>query len=657
MSLLTAHDLSMAYGPLDVFEGVQLAVAQGDRIGLVGPNGEGKTTLLRILAGELQPTSGQVHKRRGLRLGYLPQIPPPANERPLWDDMLTVFAGLRAEEAALADLAQRLAQDENNQALLDSYAAAQHTFELHGGYEYPTRIRHTLTGLGFRPEDFAIPLSQLSGGQRTRAMLAKLLLQKPDLLLLDEPTNHLDLQAVEWLEKTLLDWEGAMIIVAHDRYFLDRVVTKIWELAWGEIQLYRGNYSAYTQQRQQRLQEMRKNYEAQQAFIAKEQDYIRRNIAGQNTRQARGRRTRLQRLLAQQRLLAPRQRRAMKLHMQARIRSGELVLASHDLAIGYYADPQPVIKQDRSGGHVYVAPRPPAPQDTLLFRAEDLLLKRTECVGLIGPNGTGKTTFVKTLLGQIPPLAGELRLGASIRIGYLAQVQDAFPMDATLLDILLEADPRLTIGEARHWLARFLFIDDDVYKTVATLSGGQRSRLALAILARKDVNFLVLDEPTNHLDIESQEVLQNMLEDFNGTVLLVSHDRYLIDALATQIWAISDGRLQAYEGNYSAYVTTRQERAQQKDEENHSTLTPAQQQRRLSKEQRRKRRAREQRQAEAQSIENEIHALEAELKALSNQLAAASQARQLEEVQRLGEAYAQGEDRLQKLMEKWIDLV
>lgn len=646
----------MSYGPLDVFAGVSCTIAADDRIGLVGPNGEGKTTLLRIFADELTPTAGKVHMRKGLRWGYLPQIPPPATDKTLWDDMLDVFAALRQEEAALAELEQKLADPQADESLLQAYAERQQAFEIKGGYEYPVRIQQTLTGLGFKPDQFHVPLVQLSGGQRTRALLARILLQKPDLLFLDEPTNHLDLQAVEWLEHVLLGWKGAMVIVAHDRYFLDRVVTRIWELAWGELTAYRGNYSHYVQQREARREQMRKAYESQQAFIAKEQDYIRRNIAGQNTRQAKGRRTRLQRMLAQQRLVAPHKHKQMTLDMRARLRSGTLVLATHNLAIGYRARPLPAKREERSGGYVYVAEQPPQPDDTLLFRAEDVTLKRQERVGLIGPNGSGKTSFIKTLLGQIPPLAGELRVGASVRIGYLAQIQSNLPANATLLDVLMSADPQLTVAETRHWLARFLFTGDDVYKTVSSLSGGQRSRLALAILSRQDTNFLVLDEPTNHLDIESQEVLQGMIKRFEGSVLLVSHDRYLIDALATQVWAIEGGRLRPYKGNYSAYLAARQKEAQETETKS-TSLTDSQRHRKLSQAERRKRRMQEKRQAEAEALEGQIHELEAELERIGNDLAKASQEMQLDEVQRLGEVYAEAENRLHKLIEKWAILV
>ena len=655
MSLLTANNLAMSFGPLDVFDGVSCAVADGERIGLVGPNGEGKTTLLRILAGGLTPTAGAVHRRRGLRMGYLPQVPPPAGNRTLWEDMLEVFAALRREEEALQDLEARMSDPNGGDAILSVYAQRQHIFEAKGGYDYPHRIRRTLSGLGFRSDQFDMPLVQLSGGQRTRALLARLLLEKPDLLLLDEPTNHLDLAAVEWLENALVNWQGAMVIVAHDRYFLDRVATRIWEMAWGEMAIYRGAYSQYVVQREANQERLRKEYEAQQAFIAKEEDYIRRNIAGQNTRQAQGRRTRLQRMLRDKRIRAPRQRQRLNLRMDSRLRSGNLVLATKDLAIGYRAQTETGQREERSGGHVYRANGVVQPDDTFLFRADDLLCKRGERVGMIGPNGAGKTTFVRTLLGQVAPLEGELRIGASIRVGYLAQVQAALDPKATVLDTLMKTDPRLQAGEARAILARFLFSGDDAFKTVAVLSGGQRSRLALAQLSLQKANFLVMDEPTNHLDIESQEVLEDMLNAFDGTVLLVSHDRYLIEAIATQVWAIDSERMQGHEGNYSAYLAARQEEAA-KVADAPAQLTDSQHHRRRSREDRRKRREEEKRRDEADAVEQRIHALEEELAEISTALERASQSQQLNQVQRLGERYVQIEREMERLFEDWAAL-
>ena len=652
MSLLTANNLAMSFGPLDVFDGVSCAVAEGDRIGLVGPNGEGKTTLLRILTGELAPTAGGVYRRRGLRMGYLPQDPPAAGNRTLLEDMLEVFSKLQQEEKTLQELEARMADSTDGDAILEVYAQRQHDFEMKGGYDYPLRIRQTLSGLGFRSDQFDMPLSQLSGGQRTRALLARLLLEKPDLLLMDEPTNHLDLAAVEWLENALVNWQGGMVIVAHDRYFLDRVATRIWEMAWGEMAIYRGAYSQYVVQREERLERLRKEYEAQQAFIAKEEDYIRRNIAGQNTRQAQGRRTRLQRMMRDNRIVAPRQRRRLNLHMNSRLRSGGLVLATRNLAVGYRAQAEPAHKEDRSGGYVYRATRKIQPNDTFLFKADELLLDRGERIGVIGPNGAGKTTFVKTLLGQIAPLEGELRIGASIRIGYLSQVQAALDLKSTALDSLLKADPRLQIGEARHILARFLFSGDDVFKNVEALSGGQRSRLALAQLSLQKANFLVLDEPTNHLDIESQEVLEDMLNAFAGTVLLVSHDRYLIEAIATQVWGIDAERMRGYEGNYSAYMAACQEESA-KQIDAPEQFTESQHHRRRSREDRRKRREEEKRREEAEAVEQRILVLENELAEISAALERASQAQQLSELQRLGERYVEIEREMEQLIESW----
>ena len=660
MSLLTAQNLAMSFGPLDVFQGVNCVISQDDRIGLVGPNGEGKTTLLRILTGEMTPAEGNVHSRRGLSIGYLPQIPPPPGELTLWEDMLEVFSALIAEEKKLAALETRMAHPDQDvaEAALEAYANRQHAFEARGGYDYHTRIKQTLTGLGFKPEMFQQPVAQLSGGQRTRALLAKILLQKPDLLLLDEPTNHLDLTAIEWLESVLLKWDGAMVIVSHDRYFLDKVMTRIWEMMWGTLTVYRGNYSAYLVQRQAVLERMQKEYETQQALIARETDYIRRNLAGQNSRQAKGRRTRLERLLQRQRLTPPKQRQTMRLQMVSRVRSGELVLASENLAVGYRAHPLPPRRRQRSGGYVYEAPAPMDPDDLLLFRAEDLLLKRGERAGLVGPNGSGKTTFIRMLLGRISPLAGNLRVGASVRIGYLAQVQEGLAPEMSVLDSLMEADPRLTIGEARAFLARFLFSGDDVFKPIATLSGGQRSRLALARLSRQEINFLVLDEPTNHLDIESQEVLEAMLRDFNGTVLLVSHDRYLIDSIATQVWAVNaqDQRLRAYEGNYTAF-TAAKEAANAPTRTITDTKIANQRHREKSKEARRKRREIEKRQQEAQALEDKIHRLEKELESITSQLEAASLSQRVDEIQRLGERYQAVEAELETLIETWAALM
>ncbi len=670
MTVLTATTLAKRFGPLDVFQGVSVRVEKGDRIGLVGPNGEGKTTLLRLLAGLDAPSDGSIARMRGLTVGYLPQDPPAADEKTLWDDVSSQFDALRKQAAVLHRLEERMADPATYEAALEEYGPLQAAYEAAGGYEWELRVRQVLTGLGFPPAEHAMPLAYLSGGQRTRGLLAKLLLQEPDLLLMDEPTNHLDLHATEWLESVLLQWKGAMVVVSHDRYFLDRVATRIWELARQRLDVYRGNYSHYVQQRHERRDRQLKEWERQQEFIAKEQDYIRRNIAGQNTRQAQGRRTRLERMVDEDGLIErPMDQRSIRLNLDARLRSGSIVLRTHTLAIGYRkqtGNGQPPRREDVSGGFEYLGSRLPiGPDDTLLFTSEDIELKRGERAALLGPNGAGKSTFLKTILGQLPPLAGKVRVGASVHVGYLAQAHSDLRPEMTVLDAILEKAPRMEIGQARSYLGRFLFSGDDVAKPISTLSGGQRSRVALARLTLEGANLLLLDEPTNHLDIQSQEVLEDVLRSFPGTVLLVTHDRYLVDAVATQVWMIDAEQetLRAYPGNYSDYLA-----AVQAEQEalaaaaaaasgQPAVLTESQTHRERSREERRQRKAAEQRAADSDRLLSLIEGLEARLEAIGEEIAAASAAQDTRRVHDLGVEYQAVEARLHQLMEEWAEMV
>ena len=662
MTVLTGSNLSRRFGPLDVFQGVNIRVEKGDRIGLVGPNGEGKTTLLRILAGLDAPTDGVVTRMRGMTIGYLPQDPPPAGDRTLWDDVSAQFAGLMRRADELRRLEEQMADPLAYEQALAEYGPLQAAFEAAGGYDWELRVRQVLTGLGFPPAEHHLPLAYLSGGQRTRGLLARLLLQEPDLLLMDEPTNHLDLQATEWLESVLLQWRGSMVVVSHDRYFLDRVANRIWELASQRLDAYRGNYSHFSLQRTMRRERQLEEWKRQQQYIAKEQEYIRRNIAGQNTRQAQGRRTRLERMAAEDGLIErPEERQAIRLNLDARLRSGNLVMRTRDLVVGYRSSNgnQPR-REDVSGGYEYVARHSgPTPDDNVLFRSEDIELLRGERVALIGPNGAGKSTFLKTVLGQLQPLGGRLRIGASVHIGYLAQAHDMLVPEKTILDTILDASPRMEIGQARSFLGRFLFSGDDAYKTIEVLSGGQRSRVALALLTLQGANFLLLDEPTNHLDIDSQEVLEDMLKAFGGTVLLVTHDRYLVDAVATQVWALDAqrGEMRAYEGNYSAYLAAKaaEEETASESQVDDSALSDARLHRERSREERRQRKVVEQRQAEADRLEELIHSMERRLETLGEQIAAASQAQELERVRALGVEYQAVADRLHQLMEEWTE--
>jgi ATP-binding cassette subfamily F protein 3 len=538
MSLITATELAKSYGAQDVFEGVSVAIPHQARIALLGPNGVGKTTLLRLLAGSEKPDEGRIQRARWLRIGYLPQEVSYSRsrkdelKRTLWDSCLEAFSEIRAQEAELARLEELMADPQEAEKAMARYGPLQEAFERAGGYIYPSRVRQVLNGLGFTPQEYGRPLERFSGGERTRALLGRLLLEEPDLLILDEPTNHLDIAAIEWLEAWLRDWSGAEVLVSHDRYLLDRLVDTVWELSPRGVETYRGNYSAYVQQRAERRVYHATRYQAQQEHVRREQDYIRRNIAGQNTRQAQGRRKRLERLLREEAIARPEKERTVRIDFGQVDRSGDRVLETHELMIGYRDSLEP------------------------LFEVPDLLLTRGECVALIGPNGVGKTTFLKTLLGDVLPWAGEVKLGASLQVGYFAQAHEGLDPEHTVLEEILRVAPELKISQARDWLARFLFVGDTVDKPIEILSGGERGRVALAKLALEGANLLLLDEPTNHLDIVSQEILEEALNDFPGTILLVSHDRYLINALATQVWAITRHArtLEVFTGGYETYL-------------------------------------------------------------------------------------------------------
>lgn len=563
MGVLHANNLTKAHGPEVVFSGITFDLPARGRVAIVGPNGIGKTTLLRILAGEESASEGQAGLARGARLGYLPQEARFSGDHSLWEECVQGVARLQEQETELARLAEEMASNPQDEDLLARYGHLQHAFEYAGGYTYETRIQQVLTGLGFTPADYDLPLPKLSGGQRTRALLARLLLENPDVLILDEPTNHLDIAAVEWLESALRDFEGAALIVSHDRYFLDRVAEYIWEMSPAGFEQYRGNYSHYLKQREDRWADRRIYIETEYNRLQNEIDYIRKNIAGQRTQQAKGKLSRISREIraietygflairgkkwseygfsvhdmkieeAAQRLAALRvpehEMQDFKLSMRPKQRSGDLILRSTALTIGFPGKP--------------------------LFTVDELELRRLECAALIGPNGAGKTTFLRTILGQQSPLQGEVAMGASLRIGYFAQAHEDLRPELTLIEEVQRSRPGMLEKEVRPFLGRFLFSGDDHYKKVGMLSGGERGRLALAKLSLLDANLLLLDEPSNHLDIPAQEVLQKVLAEFDGTILMVSHDRYLIDALATQIWRIDmeEQRLDVFRGTYSEY--------------------------------------------------------------------------------------------------------
>lgn len=627
MSLLQANNLGKSYGAHDVLTGVELAVPHQARIALVGRNGVGKSTLLRILAGLDRPDSGRVKLAGRLRVGFLPQEATDSArwqdmlEETLWQSSLDAFSRLREMEAELADLERRMADPRQAEAALARYGHLQETFERAGGYRYQAESQRVLRGLGFDEGQFEVPLKRFSGGERTRALLGRLLLEDSDLLLLDEPTNHLDLDSIEWLESWLASWPGAAVIVSHDRYFLDRTVERVWQLTESGLHSYQGNYEDFVGQRAERQARQLKEYRTHRAYVAKEREYIRRNIAGQNSRQARGRRTRLKRLLGEGAVEAPRSRRTVSIRFGATDRSADIVLQSEGLEIG------------RRG--------------QALFQVPDLVLRRGERAAIVGPNGVGKTTLLQTLIGQIEPVSGRVNLGAGVSIGYFAQAHAGLEPSISVLEALMEVDPELGDGPARDMLARFGFEGEGVRKTVAALSGGERGRLALARLIAAGGNLLLLDEPTNHLDLESQEVLQAALSEFEGTILLVTHDRYLVNALATQVWSLRPGAesLQVVLGGYQAHLAAR-ERASLKHRAESADEVGAKS--RSKKPQGPSVRIRIER------IETRIQELEEALEDLAGRIERAGEDR--EKVRRLGERYASVERELQAHLEEWEQL-
>lgn len=539
MPIISIIQVGKSFGAERIFAGVNFQINENDRIGLVGPNGAGKSTLLNILAGREEPDDGNIAIARNTRVGYLAQVTDFQPENTLREEMLTVFTEIRAWEQELNELAHQLAipvaQNEltQHEQLLQRYADLQLRFEHAGGYTYENRVDQVLDGLGFTREQQASPVMHLSGGQQTRAALGKLLLQEPDLLLLDEPTNHLDLAALEWLETYLTGWKGALVVVAHDRYFLDKIVSRTIEMAFGRIEEYPGNYTTYLHLREERMERRMREYTAQQAQIAHTEEFIRRYKAGQRSREARGRQKLLDRL---ERVERPQDFPEMHFEFSPIVDSGLVVISTQKLAAGYISATK---------------------ERTELMRVADLELLRGDRVGLLGPNGSGKTTLLRTIIGELPPVAGQVHLGHNVRIGYYSQTHVGLNPERSILDEIRQVSTLSEEG-ARTFLGRFLFSGDDVFKPIGALSGGERSRIALAKLTLQGSNLLILDEPTNHLDLQSRQFLEEVLGEFEGTLLFVSHDRYFIDSLATKVWVIEDGVLIPYMGNYTEYRTRKQ---------------------------------------------------------------------------------------------------
>ncbi|EGA2933654.1 ABC-F family ATP-binding cassette domain-containing protein [Listeria monocytogenes] len=533
MILLQVQQISKFFGAEVILDNIKLEVKTGDRIALVGRNGAGKSTLLKIIAGKMSYDGGTISKPKSVEIGYLAQNTGLESSKTIWDEILSVFDSLRRMEADLRKMELRLGEPElyndpeKYQALMTDYDTLQHTFKESGGYTYEAEIRSVLNGLRFYPEDYEVEIASLSGGQKTRLALAKLLLAKQDILVLDEPTNHLDIETLAWLETYLQNYHGSLLIVSHDRYFLDKVVNQVYEISRTKIDHYKGNYSSFVNQKQAKLEQMWKEFDKQQKQIAKLEDFVARNIVrASTTKRAQSRRKQLEKMDVLGRPQGD--EKAAHFGFQFEKQTGKDVLMVDQLSIGYAKD-----KRIASN---------------LTFE-----MKRQDSLALVGPNGIGKSTLLKTLIRDIPALSGEFHFGAGVKIGYYDQEQAKLTSNKTVLMELWDDYPELNEVNVRTTLGNFLFSDDDVLKNVQSLSGGEKARLALAKLTLLEANVLILDEPTNHLDIESKEVLEAALIDFEGTILFVSHDRYFINRIASKIVELAPEKATVFLGDYDYY--------------------------------------------------------------------------------------------------------
>ena len=534
MIILQANKIERSFAGEVLFDNISLQVDERDRIALVGKNGAGKSTLLKILVGEEEPTSGEINKKRDLSLSYLAQDSRFESSNTIYDEMLHVFDDLRKTEKTLRQM--ELAMGEKTGAdlekLMQDYDRLSEEFRQAGGFTYEADIRAILNGFKFDESMWQMKIEELSGGQNTRLALAKMLLEKPNLLVLDEPTNHLDIETIAWLENYLVNYSGALLIVSHDRYFLDKVATITLDLTKHSLDRYVGNYSSFVEQKEQKLLTEAKNYEKQQKEIAALEDFVNRNLVrASTTKRAQSRRKQLEKMERLDKPEAGTKSAHMTFHSDKT--SGNVVLTVEEAAVGY--------------------------DDQILSEPINLDIRKMNAVAIVGPNGIGKSTLIKSIVGQIPFIKGEARFGANVEVGYYDQTQSKLTPHNSVLDELWN-DFKLTPEvEVRNRLGAFLFSGDDVKKTVGMLSGGERARLLLAKLSMENNNFLILDEPTNHLDIDSKEVLENALIDFDGTLLFVSHDRYFINRVATQVLELSEEGSTLYLGDYDYYLEKKAE--------------------------------------------------------------------------------------------------
>lgn len=633
--LFRLSDIKKSYSTHDVLRGVSFQVNPNEKIGLVGRNGAGKTTVFRIITGEESPDSGEVVKINNLKLGLLQQHVDFSENETVHTAALSAFKKIHDIEAEMRRLEKRMETDASDE-VLEKYAELQIEFEAEDGFTYAARAEAILLGLGFPKAMWTLETKSLSGGQKNRLGMARLLLSSPDVLLLDEPTNHLDVEAVEWLENFLQTYDKSYVIISHDRYFLDRTTNRIIEIELGRAVTYKGNYSDFLVEREERREQQRREFENQQSYINKTEEFIRRNLEGQKTKQAKSRRTMLQKMERIEAVVSDKPQGNFKL--KSVMRAGQNVLTTEDLAIGY--------------------------GEKVLAKNINFTLNRGEALGVIGGNGTGKTTFLKTVLGNIREISGKMIWGPKTDIGYYSQNLEDLDDRNEVIQELRRVAPTAENGELRSFLARFLFTGEDVFKSVKDLSGGEKGRLALSKLIYSNKNVLVLDEPTNHLDIPSREALENALDEYQGTIITVSHDRFFLDKVSTQIMSFEEGgKIEIYDGNYSEFHDWKMRNSSATVNSSPEIKTEPQQtdDEPKTKDQRPKTNLSKNQLQKIESRikeieETEIPQFEEELAELTLEMASTEVAADHAKLQEVNEKYSRTEAKIQALYEEWENL-
>ncbi|GIN74756.1 multidrug ABC transporter ATP-binding protein [Bacillus sp. J14TS2] len=636
MMLLQLQQITKHFGAECILSDIKLEVKSRDRVALVGRNGAGKSTLLKIIAGQLSYDSGQIVRPKGVTIGYLAQNTGLESSQVIWDEMLTVFAEVRKMEKEIRQLELKMADPahyENPQladSLFQEYDRLQEKFKTAGGYQYEADIRSVLHGMRYYEADYQTKISTLSGGQKTRLALAKLLLMKPDILILDEPTNHLDIETLSWLEQYLQGYEGAILIVSHDRYFLDKVVDQVYELSRHEMIKYHGNYSQYLTKKAEIYERDLKHFEKQQDEIAKMQDFIQRNLArASTTKRAQSRRKQLEKMQVLDRPSGGEQ--SATFHFDIERPSGNDVIKINEATIGY--NEQPLAKN-------------------IHFH-----MNRQDSIALVGPNGVGKSTLLKTLIRKLPLLSGQIDYGTNVLIGYYDQEQAELSSNKTVLQELWDHYPLKEEKELRTVLGNFLFSGDDVQKIVSSLSGGEKARLALAILMLEKANVLILDEPTNHLDLDSKEVLENALVDYPGTLLFVSHDRYFINRIATKVIELSTEETTEYLGDYDYYVDKKQEMKELAELAEQQQAEPkVQSNKRSFQEEKELKKLERQRKRRLEELEQQLHDKEEKVAELEEQLCLPDVFEDHEQVLSINTESEKLKQEIEQLLEEWTEL-